>query len=198
MRIVLKKHTGVMVHWGKNDSLGGVCDALETLMGKGIVDSFKVNVAVEWPFTNRTQILLSTPGGTVGVLDQNRQILIDGDFVQTGWEIPSMITHECEQPLIDWKGTCETVVARTYNSRDFSQLKALSKDWGDRIELDFRDGRVCLDGAVLYGEDIVVIGEKEPGTARVKIMPQRLKDDALAEKFGGDRVEIVNRGHWEA
>ena len=24
------------------------------------------------------------------------------------------------------------------------------------------------------------------------------KDDALAEKFGGDRVEIVNRGHWEA
>lgn len=198
MRIVLKKRTGVMVHWGKDDSLGDVCNALETLMGKGIVDQFKVNVAIEWPFANRTQILLSTPGGTVGVLDQNRKILIDGDFVQTGWEIPSMITHERETPLIDWKGTCETVVARTYNSRDFSQLKALSKDWGDRIELDFRDGRVCLDGAALYGDDIVVIGEKEPSTARVEIMPQRLKDDVLAEKFGGDRVGIVNRGHWEA
>lgn len=89
-------------------------------------------------------------------------------------------------------------MARTYNSRDFSQLKALSKDWGDRIELDFRDGRVCLDGDALHGEDIVVIGEKEPCTARVEIMPQRLKDDSLAEKFGGDRVEIVNRGFWEA
>ena len=198
MRIVLKKHTGVMVHWGRDDSLGDVCNALETLMGKGVVDSFKVNTAVEWPFTNRTQILLSTMGGTVGVLDQNRQILIDGDFVQTGWEIPSMITHECEQPLIDWKGTCETVVARTYNSWDFSQLKALSKDWGDRIELDFRDGQVCLDGVSLLGGDIVVIGEKEPCTARVEIMHLRLKDDALAEKFGGDRVEIVNRGHWAA
>lgn len=198
MRIVLKRHTGVMVHWGKNDSLGDVCNALEGLLHKKIVESFKVCTAGEWPFTNRTQILLSTPGGTVGVLDQNRQILIDGNFVQTGWEIPSMITHECEAPLIDWEGTCEAVIARTYNSRDFSQLKALSKDWGDRIELDFRDGRVCLDGAALYGEDIVVIGEKEPCTARVEIMPRRLKDDALAEKFGGDRVEIVNRGHWEA
>lgn len=198
MRIVLKKHTGVMVHWGKNDSLGDVCDALETLMGKGLVDSFKVCTAVEWPFTNRTQILLSTMGGTVGVLDQNRQILIDGDFVQTGWEIPSMITHECEQPLIDWEGECEAVVARTYNSKDFAQLKALSKDWGDRIELAFRDGRVCLDETPLLGEDIVVIGEKEPCTARVEIITQRLKDDDLAEKFGGDRVEIVNRGFWEA
>ena len=198
MRIVLKKHTGVMVHWGKNDSLGDVCNALETLMRRGVVDQFKVRITTEWPFTNRTQILLSTPGGTVGVLDQNRQILIDGDFTQTGWEIPSMITHECEAPLINWEGECETVVARTYNSRDFSQLKALSKDWGDRIELDFRDGQVCLDGSALYNEDIVVIGEKEPRTARVEIMPKRLKDDALGEKFGGDRVEIVNRVFWEA
>lgn len=198
MRIVLKKHTGVMVHWGKGDSLGDVCNALETLMSKGIVDSFKVNVAIEWPFANRTQILLSTMGGTVGVLDQNRQILIDGDFVQTGWEIPNMITHECEAPLINWEGECETVVARTYNTRSLDQLKALSKDWGDRIELGFHDGRVCLDGVSLLGDDIVVIGEKEPCTARVEIMPQRLKDDVLAEKFGGDRVEIVNRGHWEA
>ena len=28
MRIVMKKHTGVVVHWGKNDSLGDVCNAL--------------------------------------------------------------------------------------------------------------------------------------------------------------------------
>lgn len=198
MRIVLKKHTGVMVHWGKDDSLGDVCNALETLMSKGIVDSFKVCVRTEWPFTSETQILLSTPGGTVGILDKNRRILIDGDFTQTNWGIPSMITHECEAPLIDWEGECETVVARTYNSRDFSQLKALSKDWGNRIELSFRDGRVCLDGDALYGEDIVVIGEKEPCTARVEIITARLSDDALAEKFGGDRVGIVNRGFWEA
>lgn len=31
MRIVLKKHTGVVVHWGKHDSLGDVCNALEKL-----------------------------------------------------------------------------------------------------------------------------------------------------------------------
>nr|DAD93081.1 MAG TPA: hypothetical protein [Siphoviridae sp. ctHEr2] len=198
MRIVLKKHTGVVVHWGKDDSLGDVCNALESLMDKGHLDSFKVRKGVKWPYTTETQIRLSTMGGTAGVLDQHRQILIDGDFVQTDWEIPDMITHECGAPLINWKGECKTVVARTYNSRDLSQLKALSRDWGDRIELDFRDGRVCLDGVSLLGEDIVVIGEKEPCTARVEIMPKRLDDEALAEKFGGDRVEIVNRGHWEA
>lgn len=31
MRVVLKKHTGVAVHWGKNDTLGDVCNALEVL-----------------------------------------------------------------------------------------------------------------------------------------------------------------------
>ena len=155
MRIVLKKHTGVMVHWGKDDTLGDVCNALETLMDKGIVNSFKVCKGSEWPYLTET-------------------------------------------PLINWEGECETVVARTYNTRSLDQLKALSKDWGDRIELGFHDGRVCLDGVSLLGNDIVVIGEKEPCTARVENMPLRLTDDALAEKFGGDRVEIVNRGHWEA
>lgn len=198
MRIVLKKHTGVVVHWGKHDTLGDVCDALETLMDKGIVGSFKVCKGSEWPYSTTTQILVSTPGGTVGVLDQNRQILVDGDFVQTNWEIPSMITHECETPLVNWEGECETVIARTYNSRDFAQLKALSKDWSDRIEMYFCDGRVCLDGDPLYGEDIVVIGEKDLSAARVEIMPQRLDNEVLAEKFGGDRVEVVNRGFWEA
>lgn len=196
MRIVLKKHTGVVVHWGKHDSFGDVCNALEKLLHKKIVESFRATKNSELAIA--ASIEVKVPGGAVGLLERCRQVLIDGDFIQTDWEIPSMITHECGAPLINWEGECETVVARTYNSKDLSQLKALSKDWGDRIELDFRDGRVCLDGDSLLGEDIVVIGEKEPCTARVEIMPKRLDDDALAEKFGGDRVEFVNRGFWEA
>ena len=31
MRVVLKKHEGVAVHWGKHDFLGSVCNALEVL-----------------------------------------------------------------------------------------------------------------------------------------------------------------------
>lgn len=64
---------------------------MESLMDKGRLDSFKVRKGSEWPYMTETQILLSTPGGAVGVLDQRRQILIDGDFVQTDWEIPSTI-----------------------------------------------------------------------------------------------------------
>lgn len=196
MRVVLKRHTGVVVHWGKHDSLGDVCNALETLLHKKIVKSFRVTKNSELAIA--ASIEIEVPGGAVGLLERCRQVLIDGDFVQTGWEIPSMITHECDAPLINWKGECETVVARTYNSRGLSQLKALSKKLGDGIELDFRDGRVCLDGDSLLGEDIVLIGETEPFTMRVEIMPKRLDDETLAEKFGGDRVEIVNRGFWEA
>lgn len=40
MRVVLKKHTGVVVHWGKHDSLGDVCNALEKLDDKDLAEKF--------------------------------------------------------------------------------------------------------------------------------------------------------------
>ena len=194
MRIVLKRHTGVVVHWGKDDSLGDVCNALETLLHKKIVESFMVTKNSELAIA--ASIEVKVPGGAVGLLERCRQILIDGDFVQTGWEIPSMITHECDSRLLNWEGTCETVLARTYNPADIEQLRSLSRTMGNRIELEFCDGRLLLDGVPVWNGDIVVIGETEPCTMRVEVLGEKLDDKDLAEKFGGDRVEFVNRHSW--
>ena len=196
MRIVLKKHTGVMVHWGRDDSLGDVCNALEKLLHKKIVKSFRVTKNSELAIA--ASIEVEVPGGAVGLLERCRQVLIDGDFVQTGWEIPSMISHECDDPLINWKGECETVVARTYNPTDIEQLRSLSRTMGNRIEFEFCDGRLLLDGEPVWNGDIVVIGETEPCTMRVEVLGEKLDDKDLAEKYGGDRVEFVNRHSWKA
>ena len=196
MRIVLKKHTGVVVHWGKHDSLGDVCNALETLLHKKIVKSFRVRKSPE-P-ANETGIEIKVPGGAVALLERHRRVLIDGEFIQEGWEIPSMISHECDTPLIAWNETCETVVARTYNPTDIEQLRSLSRTMGNRIELEFCDGRLLLDGVPVWNGDIVVIGETEPCTMRAEVLGEKLDDKDLAEKFSGDLVEFVNRGSWEA
>lgn len=196
MRIVMKKHTGVMVHWGKDDSLGDVCNALETLLHKKIVKSFRVTKNSELAIA--ASIEVKVPGGAVGLLERCRQVLIDGEFIQTNWEIPSMISHECDAPLIAWNETCETVVARTYNPTDIEQLRSLSRTMGSRIELEFCDGRLLLDGETVWNGDIVVIGETEPCTMRVEVLGEKLDDKDLAEKYGGDRVEFVNRGSWKA
>lgn len=196
MRIVLKRHTGVVVHWGKNDTLGDVCNALRTLLHKKIVESFRVTKNSELAIA--ASIEVKVPGGAVGLLERCRQILIDGEFVQTGWEIPSMITHECGDPLINWKGECKTVVARTYNPADIEQLRSLSRTMGSRIELEFCDGRLLLDGEPVWNGDIVVIGETEPCTMRVEVLDEKLDDKDLAARYGGDRVEFVNRHSWEA
>lgn len=124
------------------------------------------------------------------------EVLIDGEFIQTDWEIPSMISHECDAPLINWEGTCETITARTYNPADIEQLRSLSRTMGNRIELEFCDGRLLLDGEPVWNGDIVVIGETEPCTMRVEVLGEKLNDKDLAEKFGGDRVEFVNRRSW--
>lgn len=195
MRIVMKKHTGVVVHWGKHVSLGDVCNALETLLHKKIVESFRVTKNSELAIA--ASIEVKVPGGAVGLLERCRQILIDGDFVQTGWEIPSMITHECGDPLINWEGACKTVVARTYNPADIEQLRSLSRTMGNRIELEFCDGRLLLDGEPVWNGDIVVIGETEPCTMRVEVLGEKLDDKDLAERYDGDRVEFVNRHFWE-
>lgn len=97
-----------------------------------------------------------------------------------------MITHECE-----------TVVARTYNPADIEQLRSLSRTMGNRIELEFCDGRLLLDGEPVWNGDVVVIGETEPCTMRVEVLGEKLDDKDLAEKFGGDRVEFVNSHSWE-
>lgn len=94
MRVVMKKHTGVVVHWGKDDSLGDVCNALETLMDKGHLDSFKVRKGSEWPYTTETQILLSTMGGTVGVLEFcDGRLLLDGEPV---WSSSTATPGRCD------------------------------------------------------------------------------------------------------
>lgn len=196
MRIVLKKHTGVVVHWGKHDSLGDVCNALETLLHKKIVKSFRVTKNSELAIA--ASIEVEVPGGAVGLLERCRQVLIDGEFIQEGWEIPSMITDTCDEPLLNWEGACETVLARTYNPADIEQLRSLSRTMGNRIELEFCDGRLLLDGEPVWNGDIVVIGETEPCTMRVEVLGEKLNDKDLAEKFGGDRVEFVNRHSWEA
>lgn len=196
MRIVLKKHTGVMVHWGKDVSLGDVCNALETLLHKKIVKSFRVTKNSELAIA--ASIEVKVPGGAVGLLERCRRVLIDGEFIQTNWEIPSMISHECDAPLITWNETCETVVARTYNPTDIEQLRSLSRTMGSRIELEFCDGRLLLDGEPVWNGDIVVIGETEPCTMRAEVLGEKLDDKDLAEKYGGDRVEFVNRGSWKA
>lgn len=195
MRIVLKKHTGVVVHWGKHDSLGDVCNALEKLLHKKIVESFRVTKNSELAIA--ASIEVKVPGGAVGLLERCRQVLIDGEFIQTNWEIPSMISHECDAPLINWKGECETVMARTYNPADIEQLRSLSRTMGSRIELEFCDGRLLLDGEPVWNGDIVVIGETETCTMRAEVLGEKLDDKDLAEKFGGDRVEFVNRRFWE-
>ena len=107
-----------------------------------------------------------------------------------------MISHECDAPLINWEGTCETITARTYNPVDIEQLRSLSRTMGNRIELEFCDGRLLLDGVPVWNGDIVVIGETEPCTMRVEVLGEKLDDKDLAEKFGGDRVEFVNRHSW--
>jgi len=178
MRIVLKKRTGVVVHWGKHDSLGDVCNALETLLHKKIVESFMVTKNSELAIA--ASIEVKVPGGAVGLLERCRQVLIDGEFIQT-----------------DWEGTCETITARTYNPADIEQLRSLSRTMGNRIELEFCDGRLLLDGVPVWNGDIVVIGETEPCTMRVEVLGEKLNDKDLAEKFGGDRVEVVNHHSWE-
>ena len=195
MRVVLKKHEGVAVHWGKNDTLGDVCNALEGLLHKKIVESFRVTKNSELAIA--ASIEVKVPGGAVGLLERCRQILIDDEFIQTGWEIPNMFTHECDGRLINWEVTCETVVARTYNPTDIEQLRSLSRTMGNRIELEFCDGRLLLDGEPVWNGDIVVIGETEPFMMRVEVLGEKLNDKDLAEKFGGDRVEFVNRRSWE-
>lgn len=194
MRVVLKKHTGVVVHWGKHDPLGDVCNALETLLHKKIVESFRVTKNSELAIA--ASIEVKVPGGAVGLLERCRRVLIDGEFIQGGWEIPSMITDACDEPILNWEGTCETVLARTYNPTDIEQLRSLSRTMGNRIELEFCDGRLLLDGEPVWNGDIVVIGETEPCTMRVEVLGEKLDDKDLAEKFGGDRVEFVNRRSW--
>lgn len=196
MRIVLKKHEGVAVHWGKHDFLGDVCNALEVLMNKGIVESFRVRKSSE--LSNETGIEIKVPGGAVALLERHRRVLIDGGFIQEGWEVPSMITDTCDEPLLNWEGTCETVLARTYNPADIEQLRSLSRTMGNRIELEFCDGRLLLDGEPVWNGDIVVIGETAPCTMRAEVLGEKLDDKDLAEKYGGDRVEFVNRHSWEA
>lgn len=195
MRVVLKKHEGVAVHWGKHDFLGSVCNALEVLMNKGIVESFRVRKSSE--LSNETDIEIKVPGGAVALLERHRRVLIDGEFIQEGWEVPSMITDTCDEPLLNWEGACETVLARTYNPADIEQLRSLSRTMGNRIELEFCDGRLLLDGEPVWNGDIVVIGETAPCTMRVEVLGEKLDDEDLAEKFGGDRVEFVNRHSWE-